>query len=358
MAKLGRPLQGEIWITQTYHTQSNNTAVDFSAVAETPVYAMADGVVTYRSSLAGSYCIQSIDNSDLKIYYVHTYRWVGANTYVRKGDIICYVAPTSVNGGYPTHLHCGLPVGKYLMNYMDRSIVFRTKYQAIKDVWFIGENLNWALFKDLSYENTVMNFKIGNRVEFTGEQYVRAGAGDKFVSLRSSVIGEKGEIKDEPRSSQNAQFGKGANDSYTWYDIAFDNGSSGWVADVGKFKIVEPVKPPEPPVDPEPTECEKQITILNEKIQALESTTGLLEGNLKVSEERVGHLEGVIAEERVESKKLQEQYNELVLKEAKAKQENIELIAEVSALKLQLQEGNKNFIKKILDAIGEWLSRI
>ncbi len=343
MAKFRSPFNtNEVWITQTYHTQSNNTAVDFSAVAETPVYAMADGTVTYRSSGAGSYCIQTLDNSDLKIYYVHTHRWVDANTYVKKGQIICYVAPTSVNGGYPTHLHCGLPVGKFLMDYMDRSIVFRTKYQAIKDIWFIGENLNWSKHKDLSYENTVMNFKIGDNIEFTGEQSVRAGAGDKFASLRSSVIGEEGSVKDGPRSSQNAQFNKGVNDSYTWYDISFDNGSSGWVADVNKFKIS--VKPTEPPATTPIEECQKEVTRLKQELDASRAITASQEADLKDTRDSLEKLQ-------IMFDGLQSSYNLLEM-------EKLDLQEELSRCKLELQEGKQSFIKKIVDAIGEWLGRI
>lgn len=333
MAKLKRPLLGEIWITQTYHTASNNTAVDFSAVAETPVYAVADGVVTYRSSGAGSYCIQTLDNSDLKVYYVHTYKWVAANTRVMAGQIICYVAPTSLNGGYPTHLHLGLQTGKYLMDYMDRGIAFRTKYADIKAIWFIGENLDWSKFKDLNYDNTAM-FKIGDKIEFTGIQNIRKGSGTSFPVTGSTAIGMLSIIEDGPRVA----------DGHTWWDL--NNGD--WVADVGKFKLY--VKPPEPPAPPEPTECEKQVTRLEGELEVLESTTEAQGVQITTLRAEVDEKKGDLEKLQIMFDGLQGSYNIL-------EQEKLDLQEELSRCKLELQESKQNFIKKILDAIREWLSK-
>lgn len=363
MAKFRSPFySGEVFISQTYHSGSNNTAVDFgSRAVGTAVYAIANGVIQTVSPLYGSYLTLKVDNSDHTLFYVHIYNFtVKAGERVSVGQKIAEIAPQSVNGNVPPHLHLGLQTGKYLMDYMDRNIVFRTKYQAIKDIWFIGENLNWAKFQDLSYENTVMNFKIGDNIEFTGEQNVRAGAGDKFASLRSSVIGEGGSVKDGPRSSQNAQFNKGVNDNYTWYDIAFDNGSSGWVADVGKFRIY--VKPTEPPVDPQPTECEKQITTLNNKIQALELTTETQEGQInsllsqnKTLADNMNRLSTEKLELSDNLEKLQIMFDGLQGSYNILEKEKLDLQEELSRCKLELQEGKTNFIKKILDAIKKWL---
>ncbi len=318
MAKLGRPLQGEIWVTQTYHTGSNNTAVDFSANADAPVLAVADGVVTYRSTGAGSYCIQTLDNSDLKVYYVHTYKWVGANTRVKKGQVIAYIAPTSLNGGYPTHLHLGLQTGKYLMNYMDRSIVFRTRFQDIKNIWFSGENLNWAKFSDLSYQNTTMsNFKIGDRIEFTGEQNIRKGSGTSFTITGSTKVGQVFTIEDGPRVA----------DGYTWYDLS----GADWVADVGKFKIyVAPVKPPEAPGQ---TECEKEVERLKGEINGLREDYRALQGTVGgMTEERKG-LVAEIEQFKIDYKELQNKYDVLHVERNRLENEKNEAIR-------QLKESN------------------
>jgi len=365
MAKLGNPFVHELWITQTYHSGSNNTAIDISAVAGTPVYALADGKVTYRSSGYGSYCIQTLDNSDLKVYYVHTYNWVGANTSVKKGQKICEVAPTSVNGGYPTHIHLGLPIGKNIMDYFDRSIVFRTKYQAIKDIWFTGENLNWAKFKDLSYNNT-MTYKVGDTIEFTGTQNIRKGAGDKFEDTGDISVGQTAEIISGPRTSQNEQFNLGANDSYTWWDIKLSGGGTGWVADVGKWKIyVEPVKPPTPPEPPVQTECEKQVVILNKRIQALALTTGTqgaeikaLESVIEEKNKKIVSLEAEVEEGKKVLSELQKKYDVLDTDKKRIEEERSGFELDLDKCEKKLAEGKKNFIKKITDKIGEWLGKL
>lgn len=154
--KFSNPLKRALWVTQTYHTNSSNRAIDISAVADWPVYAMTDGVVKNVSSSYGSYMTIKTEGFNPLIYYVHVYRFqkkVGDT--VKEGELICYVAPKSKNGGYPTHLHTGL--GKTtkgfsnIMDYMDRGIEFRTGGPVIKKLWFNGDNINWSLFNDYDY---------------------------------------------------------------------------------------------------------------------------------------------------------------------------------------------------------------
>ena len=175
MAKLGNPFGegNKVFITQTYHG-SANTAIDcYGATykANLPVYAIADGKILGRSSGSGSYCYQSVNGTEIKVWYVHTYNWLATGTAVKKGQKICEIAPKSVNGGYAEHLHLGLtPKGEhFIMNYFDRAIPFRTKYNDIKKSWFKGDGtLDWSKFKDLSYTNNIMGkvFK-GKNYEFT-----------------------------------------------------------------------------------------------------------------------------------------------------------------------------------------------
>lgn len=322
MAKFTSPLGNELWITQTYHTGGNNTAIDLSANADVPVYALADGVVTYRSSGAGSYCIQTVTDSILKIYYVHSYKWVNANTFVKKGDVICYIAPTSLNGGYPTHLHLGLQTGKEIMDYFDRSIVFRTKYQAIKDVWFKGEDLDWSKFKDLSYTST---FKIGDKIQVTGEQNIRQGSGTSYPITGSTKIGEIYEIEDGPRTS----------DGYTWYDLKNNN----WVADVGKFKLfIE---------EESPVDCQKEIDRLLEVNRGLSVALGASEEALKMADERVEFIEQTLV--------LREREYDEALKESVACREQrdrfekqyIETVTELNALK----NGRDDWLNRLVEAL-------
>ncbi len=350
MAKFRSPFSvNELIVTQTYHTTGGNTAVDFSAVAETPVYAVADGVVTYRSSTAGSYCIQSVDNSDLKLYYVHTYKWVNANTRVKKGDIVCYVAPTSVNGGYPTHLHLGLQSGRYLMDYMDRSIVFKAGFTwggkdnlEIRNAWFGGgSNLNWSLFKDLSYTNDLSSaYKIGDIVEFTGTQNIRQGSGTSYPTSGSTGIGQTATIIGGARVA----------DGYTWWDMRITGGGTGWLADVGKWKIY--VAPPQAPEMPsELVVCQnkvedleadivtktKRISSLTEELEGSKGKVASLEGELKseknkvrIAEERVSHVEGLLDAEREEAKKIEQKIEKMEEDYARIEKEKLDLQEELS----------------------------
>lgn len=312
MAKFTSPLGNELWITQTYHTGGNNTAIDLSANADVPVYALADGIVTYRSSGAGSYCIQTVTDSILKIYYVHTYKWVGANTFVKKGDVICYIAPTSLNGGYPTHLHLGLQVGYNIMDYFDRSIIFRTKYQAIKDIWFKGEDLDWSKFRDLSY----IGFKVGDRIEFTGVQNIRSGSGTSYSTTSQTAKGMTATIIGGSRVAN----------GYTWWDIRVDNGGTGWIADVGKMEVytTPPVQPPVVP--PESTECEKEVVRLQGEIDSLKASTTLLDSKLRESQEERKRLEGLLEAEKIESKELEARYKDLEEKRKRLEEEKNEAV--------------------------------
>ena len=261
MAKFRSPFNtNELWITQTYHSGSNNTAIDISATANTPVYALADGKILVTSPIYGSYCTTSVNNSDLKLFFVHTYKWLPVGTNFKQGQVICYVAPKNLNGGYPTHLHLGLQTGKYIIDYLDRSIIFKTAYPDIKAMWFIGENFDWSKHKDLSYENTYM-FKKGDRIQFTGVQNIRQGSSISYPITGETKVGDIYEIEDGPRVA----------DGYTWYDLK----GADWVADIGKFKLYveqneQPV--PEDPVVPSNEEqLQKQVADLLQENEGLKN---------------------------------------------------------------------------------------
>ena len=242
--KYKSPLNGnELWISQTYHITGGNKAIDFgNAPAGTPVYAMANGTIGTISTSLGSYLTLNVENSTHKLFFVHIYNFkVSQGQKVTQGQLLAEIAPKSANGGYSPHLHIGLQPEYDLMDYMDRGITFRTKYQEIKNIWFNGETLNWGLFKDLSYNDNTMSYKIGDKIIFTEKQNKRGGAGTGFQDMGAYEVGEIATIKDNPRSSQNAQFyGKGSsnktNDTYTWYDTISSSGQSFWVADMGKFR--------------------------------------------------------------------------------------------------------------------------
>lgn len=248
--KFGSPLDGVLRLTQTYHTGGNNTAIDLGGTTDTPVKAIADGTIAYSSPKAGSYCTQQVDGSNLVVYYVHTYKWLPVGTRVKKGQVICYIAPKSLNGGFPTHLHLGLTAGNYIMDYFDRSIQFTTNYQDIANEWFVSKDknagVNWGLFRDL-HISIVPTFKIGDKVVFTGVNNVRSSSvvdpTNKNV-ISKTVAGQVAFIKDGVRYSN----------GYPMYDMDFVGGGTGWVAYTGRFRLYDPAKDdPKPTPTPEPT---------------------------------------------------------------------------------------------------------
>jgi hypothetical protein len=353
MAKFKSPTgNNEIWISQTTHGESatnpndlsKQKAIDISMSGGTNFVSVCSGTVELTTTLGGGYVSVIPDNASFRILYVHTKDWVvSKGQRVQVGQILGKIQTLSTG----SHLHFGLKnisgVAPHPepMDYFDRSIVFRTKYQAIKDLWFTGENINWALFKDLNYDNTAMSFKKGDVLEFTGEQNIRKGSGTSYEVVRASKVGEIFTVADNPRIA----------DNYTWYDTG-----NGWAADVGKFKVY--VKPEEPQNPPQQTECEKQINILQIQIKSLESKLGTQEIQLKALEgEKVKLLEKIKEVEK-ESKENFELYDIEVGRNKILEQEKLDLEEELSKCKIQLEEGQINFIKKILEAIGKWLGSI
>lgn len=296
MAKFVSPTgSNTIWLSQTYHTSSGNTAIDIGSLpVGSPIYAVASGTVGTVSPTAGSYLTIKVDNSPLTLFYVHIYNFtVKAGQKVKTGDKIGEIAPKSLNGGFSPHLHLGLQTGKNIMDYFDRGIIFRTAYKDIKKVWFKGDSLNWSLFKDLSYESgTTMSFKKGDVIIFTAKQNKRGGAGTGFADIGAYEKGEMAIIKDNPRTSQNSLFyGKGSdtktNDNYIWFDTApVKGGASSWVADMGKFRIatpeeINPTPAPEPIPTPTPTNWEERYSEEVEKNKGLVEDVRALEKEVK-----------------------------------------------------------------------------
>jgi len=165
MPKFKSPLNSkELWISQSSHGESASNpddlskqcAVDISANGGQYVYSVSEGIVELVTTSLGSYVSIIPTNAKFRILYVHV-----DNFFVKKGDKVkvgTKIAKIKKMTG--SHLHFGLKniSGKAPhpcpMDYFDRSLVFRTKYKSIKDIWFIGENLNWKLFKDLHYKDT------------------------------------------------------------------------------------------------------------------------------------------------------------------------------------------------------------
>jgi hypothetical protein len=367
MSKFRSPFTtDELFVTQTYHGESatnpgdlsKQCAVDFSKVGGSNVLSVCPGVVDIVTASFGSYVSVIPDNAQFKILYVHVDRFeVSPGQRVQAGTVLGKVR--AMTG---SHLHFGLKnisgVAPHPrpMEYFDRSLVFKTNYQSIRDIWFSGNSLNWSLFKDLSYDNTIM-FKKGDKIEFTGTQNIRQGSGTNFPTTGSTQIGQLATIIGGPRTA----------DNYTWWDVRIDGGGTGWLADVGKWKIyVAPVPTPEPipipPPSPEPCskciEYQKQMTTLNNEINTLKSKLGTQGGQLDEAHREIKKLEKLFEEQEELIKEQEEEIGALTWKNAALLREKMDLVNDLNEAKRKLKEGQTNFIKQITDRLGEWLSKI
>jgi len=333
--KFGRPLD-ILPITQTYHTNSSNTAVDFSAATDTPVYAIADGRMAFRNSKYGSYCILEIDNSNLKAWYVHTYKWKALSSIVKKGDIICYIAPKSLNGGYPTHLHLGLTKGYYLMNYIDRRLTFRAGFilgskdnLEIRNTWFGGGfKLNWNLHKDLSYTNNTMTIKIGDKVKLSADTRLRVGSGLKYSVKTVCKKGAVGTLIGGMREF----------DGYQWGDVKFLN-DQGWMANVSNTRLIKTTKvvtntdgtipPVAPPEDTELQVCQSDVLLLREENDALKAQLAEQKILVTVEEKKLKLEKEINAENVKEMEDLQKRYDVLYVEKNRIENERNQCIKEL-----------------------------
>lgn len=259
MAKLGNPFGGksQIWITQTYHG-SSNTAIDCYWKKYKPnlaVYALADGEILGRSSGSGSYCYQSVNGSDMRIWYVHTHNWKAKGTKVKRGDKICEIAPKSKNGGYPEHLHLGLtPKGKYyIMDYFDRSFSFYTKYEDIKRSWFKSNGtLDWSKFADRSY---LPLFNKGDKLEILKDMNIRD---DKQSDIGTAKAGAVCIVENVAYDYKGYQF----------YKVSFANKQC-FIADTDFNKITD-----KEVTNLDGSKPESEVDILKEEIKRLELIIG------------------------------------------------------------------------------------
>jgi hypothetical protein len=158
--------------------------------------------------------------------------------------------------------------------------------------------------------------KIGNKIEFTGVQNMRKGSGTSFPITGSTAIGMLSIIEDGPRVA----------DGYTWYDL--NNGD--WVADVGKFKIYIPQ---EPVPTPEPTECEKRLKILEDKITYLTEDLGASEKGEQMALERADFLEGTLAIREKELKDKESENSRILEERNRFEQEKLALQLKIDELK-------------------------
>jgi hypothetical protein len=362
MAKFGNPFGGskQVWITQTLHG-SSNTAIDcygYRYQANLPVYAIADGRILGTSPSSGSYCYQSVDNSDFKVWYVHTHNWAKAGTVVKKGQKICEIAPKSKNGGYPEHLHLGLtPKGSNIMNYFDRSIPFRTKYSDIANSWFKNGVLNWSLFKDLSYEKNTMSIEKGSKYEFTNTDR---------LNVRDKPNGEIVLQLPESKKAVGVALTNGVKDgNYNW-NLYAGVGWAGYIAEGWNKKTTRSItdvngKAPVSDCSAQEKQIAEQkqvIDILNKEKSALESKLGLCTQENSDMKAQLDELKIEIEEYKVEIEKIEAQIGVIKDENSRLIREKGELELKLSECQNKLEQGQENFIKKITDWVGNLLRQI
>jgi len=105
-----------------YSEPNYHATEDFLRPAGTPVYAMADGVISYSGRAGGYGWLILIDHPQANLYSLYGHlspsRWkLKANTEVKRGDLIAYLGDSDENGGSQeqplvTHLHFGIRAGQ------------------------------------------------------------------------------------------------------------------------------------------------------------------------------------------------------------------------------------------------------
>ncbi|MBC8548417.1 MAG: M23 family metallopeptidase, partial [Candidatus Brocadiales bacterium] len=98
-----------------------HAAEDYHLPAGTPVYAIADGNISFSGPMGGYGWLIIIDHPQANIYSLYGHlspsRWRLESGLVKKGDLIAYLGDPDENGGSTeqplvTHLHFGIRVGQ------------------------------------------------------------------------------------------------------------------------------------------------------------------------------------------------------------------------------------------------------
>jgi len=98
-----------------------HAAEDYHLPAGAPVYAMADGIISFSGPMGGYGWLIIIDHPQANIYSLYGHlspsRWRLESGPVEKGDLIAYLGDPDENGGSPEqplrpHLHFGIRAGQ------------------------------------------------------------------------------------------------------------------------------------------------------------------------------------------------------------------------------------------------------
>jgi hypothetical protein len=99
-----------------------HAAEDYGQIPETPVYAMADGTISFSGTMGGYGWLIIIDHPDMNLYSLYGHlspsRWyIESGRPVEKGQLIAHLGDSDENGGsvenpMTPHLHFGIRVGQ------------------------------------------------------------------------------------------------------------------------------------------------------------------------------------------------------------------------------------------------------
>ena len=105
-----------------YPVRQFHAAEDYKRPAGTPIYAMADGQISYSGKAGGYGWLILIDHPQANLYSLYGHlspsRWkLGKGTEVKRGELIAYLGDSDENGGsteqpVETHLHFGIRAGQ------------------------------------------------------------------------------------------------------------------------------------------------------------------------------------------------------------------------------------------------------
>ncbi|MFC1968440.1 M23 family metallopeptidase [Chloroflexota bacterium] len=119
-------LLGAVFASYGYSSPSLNSkeyhaAEDYHQPAGSPVYAMADGVISFSGPMGGYGLLMIIDHPEMNIYSLYGHlspsRWYIKSGTVQKGQLIAYLGDPDENGGSKEnplrpHLHFGIRLGQ------------------------------------------------------------------------------------------------------------------------------------------------------------------------------------------------------------------------------------------------------
>ena len=240
-----------------------------------------------------------------------------------------------------------------ILNVGDRVVAGQLVYRTGNTGYSFGDHLHYQLKKNgvlvdptpyVTNDQNVVLFKVGDRVQFTDIQNIRVGSGTSFKVSGQTQKEQIGTIKDGLRVA----------DGYNWFDIQFDGGGTGWVADVGKFKAyVAPQVPSTPETPVEPSELEKvkkELETANTTIKTITDDKKALEAELKTEKEEFAELNNEFELVQKERARFLTEKNDAINQLHEYRDSSI---GKIVVFLSEFWKSNKEYIKKLLAKLSK-----